>query len=225
MNEAIFVFQLAALILSVIIHEISHGYVAEYLGDPTARLAGRLTLNPLKHLDFFGSLVLPLLLVLSGQPVIGWAKPVPYNPYNLKDPLRGGGLIALAGPLSNFLVAMILGLCIRFLDTFPIVGLAQIELLALMFQLVVSLNVALALFNLLPIPPLDGSKVLALILPRRAQLYLDAFWARIWVMIQERLIIFVIILFVTLPYFLDGIFFFLKPAIRFLTFIFTGTSF
>src|SRR3989338_7449225 len=100
-----FIFQIIVLIFSVVIHEVSHGYVAEYLGDPTARLAGRLTLNPVKHLDLFGSFILPVSLwfLTGGAMVFGWAKPVPYNPYNLKDPISGGAKIAAAGPLSNFL--------------------------------------------------------------------------------------------------------------------------
>ncbi|MEK7094170.1 MAG: site-2 protease family protein [Patescibacteria group bacterium] len=224
MNEAFFVFQLIVLIFSVIIHEISHGYVAEYLGDPTARIAGRLTLNPAKHLDLFGSFIVPLFLLLANQPVIGWAKPVPYNPYNLNDPQKGGGLIALAGPASNLLVAFILGLCIRFLGVFPILNSLQTELLVTMFGLIVVLNVTLALFNLLPIPPFDGSKVLALILPRKAQLHLDAFWARAWLIIQERWIIFLIIIFVAAQYIINFIFFFLEPLIKSFVFLFTGIS-
>ncbi|MEK7187843.1 MAG: site-2 protease family protein [Patescibacteria group bacterium] len=223
MQEAFFVFQLIVLVFSVIIHEISHGYVAEYLGDPTARMAGRLTLNPARHVDLFGSIILPLILILTGQPVIGWAKPVPYNPYNLKDPQKGGGLIALAGPLSNLVVAAILGLCIRLLALFPVLSGVQAELLITMFGLTMALNIALALFNLLPIPPIDGSKVLALLLPRRAQLYLDAFWARTWLLIQEHFVIFLIILFLALPRVLDFVFaFFLKPGIDFFIFIFAG---
>jgi Zn-dependent protease len=225
MTEIVFIFQLVALIFSVIIHEISHGYMAEYLGDPTARLAGRLTLNPIRHLDLFGSIILPLLLIFSGQPVIGWAKPVPYNPYNLKNPQKGGGLIALAGPVSNLLLALLLGLCIRVLANFPMFGAAQTDLIIFMFWLVVSLNISLALFNLLPIPPIDGSKVLALILPRRAQLHVDAFWARVWRIVQEHFVIALIVLFITLPKILDFIFYFLRPAIQGLTILFTGVSF
>ena len=99
------VFQIVVLICSAVIHEVSHGYVAQALGDKTAEEAGRLTLNPLKHLDLYGSFLLPLILyyVSQGTFVFGWAKPVPYNPYNLKDPKKGGALIAAAGPASNFL--------------------------------------------------------------------------------------------------------------------------
>ena len=151
------IFQLIVFLFSVIIHEISHGYVAERLGDPTARLAGRLTLNPISHLDPVGSVFLPLMLVLLNSPfVFGWAKPVPYDPRNLKDPRTGGGLIAAAGPASNLFLALIFGLLIR-LNFAP-------QLIPL-FGTVVIINIFLALFNLLPIPPLDGSKVLFALLP------------------------------------------------------------
>ena len=158
-----FLFELIVLIFSVIIHEISHGYVAERLGDPTARLAGRLTLNPLKHIDPVGSVILPLLLAipaLFGQPTIifGWAKPVPYNPAYLKDPKRGAGAIAAAGPLSNFLLAAVFGVLLRSISYNP-------PSLALFFSVIILINIALGVFNLLPLPPLDGSKVLFAFLP------------------------------------------------------------
>lgn len=225
MFEPFFIFQLIVLVFSVVIHEVSHGYIAEYLGDPTARMAGRLTLNPVSHIDIFGSIILPFILIVAGQPVIGWAKPVPYNPYNLKDPQKGGGLIALAGPMSNLLVAAIFGVCIRFLQVASPFDVAQTEALMTMFIVAVSLNVTLALFNLLPIPPIDGSKVLALILPRRAQLHIDAFWSRVWLLIQERWMIFLLIFFLALNPILDFISFFLSPAIKFLTMFFSGISF
>lgn len=222
MDNPIFLFQLIVLIFSVIIHEVSHGYVAEYLGDPTARLAGRLTFNPVKHIDLFGSILLPGFLAFLGQPIIGWAKPVPYNPYNLKDPQKGGGLIALAGPLSNILIALVFGLCIRFLSVSEILPLEQAQLLTGMFGLIVGMNVLLALFNLVPIPPLDGSKVSALVLPRRWQFHVDVFWSRVGTLIQENYFIALIILFLSISYILEGIFFFLRPLIEFLVSLFTG---
>jgi len=160
----VLVFQLAVLMFSVIIHEISHGYVAEYLGDPTARLAGRLTLNPLKHLDFFGSFLLPVMLwvLTGGSFVFGWAKPVPYNPYNLKNPLSGAGKIAAAGPISNLTIAVVFGIILRI---FFAAGLAS-QFLATLLGLIIYVNILLAIFNLVPIPPLDGSKVLFSLLPR-----------------------------------------------------------
>lgn len=156
----IFIFQIIILVFSVILHEISHGYMAERLGDQTARYSGRLTLNPLPHIDLFGSIILPLLMYLSHTGIIfGWAKPVPYNPYNLKNRRSGEALVALAGPLSNFILALIFGLLIRFgADSLP---LAWIQISVY----IVELNLVLAIFNLIPIPPLDGSKILFAFIP------------------------------------------------------------
>ena len=157
------IFEIIVLIFSAVIHEVSHGFVAEKLGDPTARLAGRLTLNPLKHLDPFGSVLLPLMLsLIPGGIVFGWAKPVPYNPYNLKNPERGAALIAAAGPLSNLSIAAVLSVVFRLLNlsTNDILIAAQG-----LVGLIVLINIALAVFNLIPIPPLDGAKVMMAILP------------------------------------------------------------
>ncbi|MDP2598425.1 MAG: site-2 protease family protein [Candidatus Liptonbacteria bacterium] len=160
----ILIFQLAVLIFSVMIHEVSHGYVAEYLGDPTARLAGRLTFNPLKHLDPIGSFVLPVALwyLTNGQFVFGWAKPVPYNPMNLKDPLAGGAKIAAAGPIANFVVAILFGILFRTMSIFSFAP----PFLGELFGIIIFVNILLAIFNLVPIPPLDGSKVLFALLPK-----------------------------------------------------------
>lgn len=159
---AFLVFELIALIFSVMVHEIAHGYVAERLGDPTARNAGRLTLNPLKHVDIFGSIILPLFLLLSNTGIIlGWAKPVPYNPNNLSKDYKYGPLkVALAGPLSNVLILLVLGLTARF-------GVNYLSPQAVaLLGFVAYLNIFLAVFNLVPIPPLDGSKIWAYIFPR-----------------------------------------------------------
>lgn len=162
MSATITVFQIIVLVLSAVVHEVSHGLMAERLGDPTARNAGRLTLNPLKHLDMYGSFILPLLLILSGSPVVlGWAKPVPYDPRNLKDPRKGAALIALAGPLSNLAIAVLLGLVYRVLAATSIPN----DSALLLTEVAVYINIALALFNLIPIPPLDGSKLLYPIFP------------------------------------------------------------
>lgn len=160
------VFQLVILLFSAVIHEVSHGFVADYLGDRTARDAGRLTLNPLKHLEAFGSFILPLSLFLisGGSFIFGWAKPVPYNPYNLKNPVRDGGLIAAAGPLSNFLIALILGILYRVLT---VSGFPYSNFLNLI-SIIVLINLMLMVFNLVPLPPLDGSKVLFAFLPKKA---------------------------------------------------------
>jgi len=149
------VFSLIVLLFSVIIHEVAHGSVALYLGDPTAKYAKRLTLNPLKHLDPIGSVALPLLMLLftGGQgPIFGWAKPVPINPYNFKDQRWGELKVSLAGPATNFAVGILFALIIRFFSL-P-------ESLFLFFSIISIYNFLLALFNLVPIPPLDGSHIL-----------------------------------------------------------------
>lgn len=159
------IFSLAILLFSIIIHELAHGYVALSLGDPTAKYAGRLTLNPLKHLDLFGSIILPLLLFLSPSPIlIGWAKPVPTNPYNFKDQKWGSLKVAIAGPLSNIILAVIFGLLIRFL---PYQLFSAAPGLFLMFSSIVQVNILLAIFNLIPIPPLDGHWILFSFIPDR----------------------------------------------------------
>ena len=148
------------LIISIVIHELAHGYTADYLGDPTARLQGRLTLNPVAHLDWFGSIILPFILVVTGAPfVLGWAKPVPFNPHNLKNPRKGGALIALMGPVSNLALALVFALVARFVD--PATTLYGFS------QGVVIVNLALAVFNLVPIPPLDGHHLLFAAIPDR----------------------------------------------------------
>ncbi len=155
-----FIFQIAILIFSVVIHEVSHGYAAYWLGDSTAKYQGRLTLNPLKHLDPMGSVILPILLYISHAGfLIGWAKPVPYNPYNLRNQRWGDAVVAVAGPLSNIAIALVFGLFLRFGFSS---GLLSIENSGI-FQIttyIVYINLLLAIFNLVPIPPLDGSKIL-----------------------------------------------------------------
>ena len=168
MDQTLFlVFQLFVLIFSVMMHEIAHGAVALRLGDQTAKLAGRLTLNPAKHLDFFGSFLLPIsLYFLSGGTVVfGWAKPVPYNPLNLRNPKLGAGIIAVAGPLSNLLIASVFGILIRTLGDGALLGAPIISL----FGVIVYMNVLLAIFNLVPLPPLDGSGILFSLLPSSAR--------------------------------------------------------
>jgi len=153
------IFQIVVLIFSVVLHEVAHGYMANYLGDPTARLAGRLTLNPLKHIDPMGSVFLPLILTITHSPIlIGYAKPVPYNPYNLRGKW-GEALVAFAGPGTNILLALIFGLTIRLFG-----GVLDPTLVGA-FAIIVFINMLLALFNLIPIPPLDGSKILSELLP------------------------------------------------------------
>ena len=155
------VFQIIILIFSAIAHEYMHGWMAWRLGDNTAKDAGRLTFNPLAHLEWFGSFFLPLVMVLTKMPfVFGWAKPVPYNPNNLRDKKYGDAKVALAGPLANLIIAVVFGLLIRFL---PVFSLTFSGLLGV----IVYINLILMVFNLVPIPPLDGSKILAIFLPER----------------------------------------------------------
>ena len=189
-----FIFSIAILILSVVVHEVSHGYIAYLLGDPTAKRAGRLSMNPLKHLDLTGSFIVPLMLVLlKSSFVFGWAKPVPYNPYNLKNQKWGPGLVAISGPLSNFLIAGVFGLVALFLlldqTAKTEIGLAAVNGAAIFgagyapalfyfSSMVVWINVFLGIFNLIPIPPLDGSKVLFSFLPYKwnnAQIFLEKY--------------------------------------------------
>lgn len=158
-------FLILILIFSIVIHEVSHGAMANHLGDPTAKYAGRLTLNPIKHLDPIGSVVLPLVLIIfskiaGGGIIFGWAKPVPINPYNFRDQKYGSAKVALAGPGANLAIALVFGLSLRFL---PILSVAPG--LSLMFSYIVYINLLLAIFNLLPIPPLDGSHILFAFLP------------------------------------------------------------
>lgn len=157
-----FVFILAILIMSVVIHEVAHGYAALYLGDRTAQYAGRLTLNPIKHLDLVGSVLVPIIGYLAGGVIFGWAKPVPFNPYNLRSQRWGEAIVAIAGPLSNLALAIIFGLLMRF----TIFGSEAFLSLAGYLVLV---NIVLFVFNLMPIPPLDGSKILFSVLPYRMQ--------------------------------------------------------
>ncbi|MBI2628319.1 MAG: site-2 protease family protein [Candidatus Niyogibacteria bacterium] len=173
-SEIEFFFAIAILIMSVVIHEVSHGFSANALGDPTARLQGRLTLNPLKHLDPIGSIIVPATTYLIGGFIFGWARPVPYNPYNLKNQKWGPGAVAAAGPLANILIAIIFGLIIRFGAANGFISDAFLKITAS----IVFINIILAVFNLIPIPPLDGSKVFFALLPyrwRHLQIFLEQY--------------------------------------------------
>jgi Zn-dependent protease len=196
-NEIVLIgFYILTLVYSVIIHEVSHGVVALWLGDLTAKYADRLNLNPLKHIDPFGSVILPLLLVVSTGFAFGWAKPVPYNPYNLRNQKWGPTMVALAGPASNLILAGVAAVIAKllpltllaktdilerfigvisgrgdFVDRFGLLADALAGSLSGIFfgllLLVIFWNVVLACFNLLPIPPLDGSKLLYALVPLR----------------------------------------------------------
>ncbi len=152
-----FIFSITILILSVVIHEVAHGFAAYKQGDMTAYYQGRLSFNPARHLDPVGSFLVPAASYILGGFIIGWARPVPYNPYNLRNKRWGESLVALAGPVSNIAVAVVFGLLIRF---------APLGETALMASgMIVFINIVLAVFNMIPVPPLDGSKILFSILP------------------------------------------------------------
>ncbi|KKQ23474.1 MAG: hypothetical protein US35_C0004G0007 [Parcubacteria group bacterium GW2011_GWA2_37_10] len=208
--DIILIFQLIILIFSVMIHEIAHGSVAYSLGDPTAKNEGRLTLNPLKHIDVFGSIILPLLLLVSsfvlggGGIIFGWAKPVPINPYNFKDRKWGSLKVAIAGPATNFGVAIFFGLMIRFLNLPVQTNFFQF------ISIIVIYNFSLGIFNLLPIPPLDGSHILFSILQVRSQKVVMFFQ-------QYGLLILIFVLF-------SGGFYFLNNIIGWFFYLVTGVN-
>ena len=158
---------LFVILFAITIHEASHGWAANKLGDPTAMALGRVTLNPIAHIDLFGTILVPLLLVVMGAPAFGWAKPVPVNPYNLKNPRRDNLWISFAGPAANLAVSFV------FLSLFLILkslvpGIFRLQGLVLILYYMVLLNAFLAVFNLIPIPPLDGSGILSGLLSRQA---------------------------------------------------------
>ncbi len=157
-----FLIGIIILVFSAILHEVAHGFVADKLGDPTARIAGRLTLNPLPHIDPIMSIAVPLLLILSHSPIIfGAARPVPVNPLMLREGRKDVALVALAGPLTNLFLAIVAALLIRLLGSY-------IPNITPALTIVVFYNLALGFLNLLPVPPLDGSKFFSIILPERA---------------------------------------------------------
>lgn len=155
---------IAVLAPSVILHEVAHGALALRLGDTTARDAGRLTLNPAKHVDPFGSLILPAMLALARQNVFGWAKPVPVNPGRFDHPTRGMALTALGGPATNLALAALVARLGPFDQVGEVVFLTDGSLWARLLMGFLIVNAALAVFNMLPIPPLDGSRLLPLVL-------------------------------------------------------------
>jgi len=177
------IFQVVILIMAVVVHEVSHGLMAYKLGDPTAKYADRLSLNPIKHFDLWGSFIVPFFMIVSFGFGFGWAKPVPYNPYNLKDQKKGPAWVALAGPASNILVAIIFGLMARLIplsyvvkdeisrNIFDYQSLTTLlagsfgAIFFWIFMMILTINVFLAVFNLIPIPPLDGSKLLLAFIP------------------------------------------------------------
>lgn len=167
------IFYFLIIIPSAIIHEYAHGWAADVMGDPTAKYAGRLTINPVAHIDLWGTILMPILLsvLTGGRFMFAYAKPVPYNPYNLKNQKWGPALVAIAGPIANFLLALMFAMVLRFMPS----GNSGLESL---LSIIVFANIMLMVFNLVPIPPLDGSKVLYALLPPSAQnlkLFLDRY--------------------------------------------------
>ncbi|MEK7113199.1 MAG: site-2 protease family protein [Patescibacteria group bacterium] len=198
-------FFIVILIMSVVIHEVSHGFAAYYFGDKTALYAGRLTLNPLKHLDMFGSVILPFLLVIIKAPFLfGWAKPVPYNPENFENKKLGTLAVASAGILSNIFLAVVFGLLMRL----SLKYFFSPDLLAIL-SLIVMVNLGLAIFNLMPVPPLDGSKILFELLPRSMYSVIS---------FMERYALFLILLFIV--FFAD----YLYPILSYFYTLITGLA-
>jgi Zn-dependent protease len=165
------------ILIAVVLHELAHGYVAYRLGDPTAARAGRLTLNPIAHVDPFGTVILPAVLLFTGSPFLfGYAKPVPVNFFNLHNPRRDMVLVALAGPLTNFLLAALAAMLLKsILATAIMKGVVPPDSTKMLLQFLhtsLLINVTLAVFNMLPVPPLDGGRVATGLLPRAPALAL-----------------------------------------------------
>ncbi len=164
MNIALIATQLIVILFAITIHEAAHGWAANKLGDPTAMILGRVTLNPVAHIDPIGTVLLPVLLVIMGAPPFGWAKPVPVNPLNLKNPKKDNLLISAAGPVSNISAAIVAGITLKIIlvltgQSYP-PGFSITQVLVTILYYTVLLNVFLAVFNLIPVPPLDGSGIL-----------------------------------------------------------------
>ncbi len=170
----LFLIGFAILIYSIILHEIAHGFMADRLGDPTAKLSGRLTLNPIPHIDVVMSIILPLILYITthGQFVFGAAKPVPIDPFNLREGRKDMGLVGLAGPGMNLVLALLATLLFKIIFLLPLTELSVFFLSIL--ELTVRINLILAALNLIPIPPLDGSRILAAIVPKGVAGILDS---------------------------------------------------
>ncbi len=155
-----YVIQFAVVMFAISIHEAAHGWMANYLGDPTAKNQGRVTLNPIAHIDLVGTIIFPLLLIAMGAPVFGWAKPVMVNPYNLRNPRRDNMFISASGPGANILASISGIILFIILKSFNIVSLVNPGIITLILFYLIIINIFLAIFNLIPIPPLDGSGII-----------------------------------------------------------------
>ncbi|WP_165060668.1 MULTISPECIES: site-2 protease family protein [unclassified Adlercreutzia] len=198
MNTEIIAYYICAILCFVpalVVHEVSHGFAAYKLGDPTAKRAGRLSLNPLKHIDPFGTVILPLILMIMNWPIFGYAKPVPYNPSYFKDPRKGDFITGIAGPLSNLCMALIAAaIAWALYDMWPILAQSAIGyyfyyMFLPMFCLI---NLYLMFFNLIPIPPLDGSSIIALFIPVK--------WLPKWYSIQHYAFPIFMLCVIAMPY-------------------------
>jgi Zn-dependent protease len=162
---------IAGFLLSLSIHEAAHAFASDKLGDPTAKLNDRLTLNPIAHLDPLGTL-LPIIMILTGSPIIfGWGKPVPFDPFNLQNPRKDSAIISFAGPAANLIFATFLAIVLRILN----INLFANENIIFFLSQIIALNIIFALFNLIPIHPLDGGKILVGLLPQKQAYDVDAF--------------------------------------------------
>jgi Zn-dependent protease len=200
------IFSIAVLFLSIIVHEVSHGFAALFLGDPTAKYAKRLTLNPISHIDPLGSILVPILTsLIPGSFVFGWAKPVPFNPYNLRWKKWGEAFVAFAGPLSNILIALVASFAFRLSQS----GYFDLGASAGLLLIIVIVNISLAVFNLMPIPPLDGSKIFFALLPLR--------FYKVREVLERHAFLYVLI-------FIFVIWRFLEPIIPFVFSLMTGVA-
>ena len=199
LNIPYIICSIVAFVPAIVLHEVAHGFAAYKLGDPTAKSAGRLSLNPIKHIDPFGTVLMPLMLMLLNWPVFGYAKPVPYNPRYFKDPRKGDLIVGMAGPAANLaqaaVGAIIMWVLYPLAETLVNTNEVFMYFYLLFLPLYVLLNLYLMFFNLLPIPPLDGSSILAVLIPQK---YLGTYYR-----IQQYALPVFMLLVLVVPYVLN----------------------